>query len=651
MSTTAERAIPRHRKGRVRWSPGIYGDAHHAVADELAAAIDLKSFKSLAGDLTASQRAMIVDQALLLMEGNYVHLPLKRAMHAVDPVQRLKLLRFRLAQGEKMAELAFHQEMLRIFAAVRDLHTNYLLPRPFSDHAAFLPFLVEDYREKGKRKFLVSQVATGFNHPSFRPGVEVVYWNGMPIERAVELNGEWQGGSNPAASFARGLESLTIRPMLRSLPPDEEWVDVGYRAGAGGLQELRLDWQVLPADEPFGAFGHDGGERAAAGALGYDIQAHRIGQVKKTLFAPRAVEARRAAAATGAPQSVSDDALPTTMPDVLKARQVETASGTFGYIRIYTFSVRNADRFVEEFVRLAGQLPQNGLIVDVRGNGGGLIWAGERLLQTLTPGEIEPERVEFINSTVNSALCERHADNDMALRPWLESMRKAVATGATYSAGVPITDPASCNALGQRYCGPVVLVVDPLCYSTTDIFAAGFQDHAIGPVLGTGAATGAGGANVWGYDLLSDLDPQRYRPLPKGAGMRIAIRRTLRVGPRAGTPVEDLGVQPDELHEMTRDDLLKGNADLIEHAATLLAAQTVRELSGTAAKTGTGVRLTVHTRNLDRVDVFATNRPLGSRDVQDGESTVDVKVPGGTAELTLRGYDQGHLVASCRVPL
>ena len=33
---------------------------------------------------------------MLMLEGNYVHLPLKSAMHAVNPVQRLRLLRARL---------------------------------------------------------------------------------------------------------------------------------------------------------------------------------------------------------------------------------------------------------------------------------------------------------------------------------------------------------------------------------------------------------------------------------------------------------------------------------------------------------------------------------------------------------------------------
>ena len=40
---------------------------------------------------------------------------------------------------------------------------------------------------------------------SFEPGVDVLYWNGVPIKRAIELNGESQAGSNIDARFARGL--------------------------------------------------------------------------------------------------------------------------------------------------------------------------------------------------------------------------------------------------------------------------------------------------------------------------------------------------------------------------------------------------------------------------------------------------------------
>ena len=124
----------------------------------------------------------------------------------------------------------------------------------------------------------------------------------------------------------------------------------------------------------------------------------------------------------------------------------------------------------------------------------------------------------------------------------------------------------------------MVLVTDALCYSATDIFAAGFQDHRIGPVLGADDNTGAGGANVWTHALLLQLlgqngdaaDPLPGSPLRALAEKRRharRVRRTLRVGRQAGTEVEDLGVVPDERHKNTRRDVMEGNADLIEKAA------------------------------------------------------------------------------------
>jgi hypothetical protein len=77
-----------------------------------------------------------------------------------------------------------------------------------------------------------------------------------------------------------------------------------------------------------------------------------------------------------------------------------------------------------------------------------------------------------------------------------------VLTGATYSAGFPLTSDKRCNGIGQVYYGPVVLITDALSYSATDIFAAGFQDNGVGVVLGTDGNTRAGGANYWSLDNL-----------------------------------------------------------------------------------------------------------------------------------------------------
>ena len=223
--------------------------------------------------------------------------------------------------------------------------------------------------------------------------------------------------------------------------------------------------------------------------------------------------------------------------------------------------------FLERVHTARGLVPQNGLIIDVRGNGGGLILAGELILQTLTPRTIAPERVQFINGPATRALINRHSGakrpfQDLDLSAWKLSANQAVQTGATYTEAFPITDPVAANLVGQQYHGPVVLITDARCYSTTDIFAAGFQDHGIGKIIGVDGNTGAGGANVWTHDLLLELfkgvPDSPMAVLPKGIEMRVAIRRTLRTGSAAGTPVEDLGVNPDIAYKMNSQRFVPG---------------------------------------------------------------------------------------------
>jgi hypothetical protein len=633
------------------------------------------------GALTLADRIVLVDQALLMIEQCYVHLVLKRAMHAVDPVQRLRLLRDRLGtltEATRGPEVEFHRELGEIFASVRDLHTNYLLPAPFRGRTAFLPFLVERYfdpaADGGAEHYIVTKVAASLAHPTFVPEVEVLHWNGTPIRRAVEANARQQAGSNPAASFARGLDALTIRPLVRSLPPDDDWVVVTYRGRDGVVREIRLDWQVATAGPAGDGTGLDAATASvgARAAEGLDIEVLAVSEAKKMLFAPRAVAAAADIASPSPTTHVAVGAgdIATSMPTVFRAREVPTPAGTFGHIRIFTFSVDDADTFVAEFVRLAEQLPQQGLIVDVRGNGGGLIYASERLLQVLTPRDVDPEPAQMTTSPLMLDLCRRHApsplDPTFDLKPWITSLRQAVTTGAQYSNAFTITARDSANAVRQRYHGPVVLVTDALCYSATDIFAAGFQDHEIGPVLGVDANTGAGGANVWTHQLFKVLldspppggggGPNPFVDLPGGAGFRASVRRTLRVGAeRGGTPVEDLGVEPTERYRLSRADIVESNDDLMARAGELLAARPAYalDLDGPAEPRADGrMRFRLATAGLDRVDVAFDGRPVASLNQADLTRTHTLRPPApGPSHLDLAGWSAGTLVARRRLPL
>lgn len=558
------------------------------------------------------------------------------------------------------AEWLFHRKMSAIFHSVRDLHTNYLLPAPFAGQVAFLPFMIEKCYDAGGEHYLITRTVVGFTAPQFGPGAEVTHWNGTPIDRAVALNGAQFAGSNEAANLARGLDSLTLRPLVVQAPPDEDWVTLTYVGLDGSSQELREQWQVvsnLPPMTDLDAL------TASSALMGLDLDSDEKARARKLLHVPEVVELERhqEAAADPAPVAVGDSDLPTTMPGVFRARSVETAHGTFGHLRIFTFSVDDPVAFRDEFVRLAAALPQDGLIVDVRDNGGGHIHASEFTLQTLTPRRISPEPVQFISTPLNLRLCRRHRDNPSGidLGPWFDSLDLATETGATFSAARSITPEDGANDLGQTYHGPVVLITDARCYSATDIFAAGFADHRIGPILGVDDATGAGGANVWTHGLLTALlqepapaDPTTpYRPLPNGANLRVAIRRTLRVGELAGTPVEDLGVRPDAMHRMTREDLLAGNVDLLDAASAMLAAMPVRRLTVTTVLSGSTLAVGLDVTGLDRVDLYLDDRPISSEDVAD--ELVEIEIVEVTAGQTLRAdaFSEGSLVACRRAPV
>ena len=588
----------------------------------------------------------LVHLSIELLDKLYVHLPLKRSMYAVNPIQRLRLLQRRLADTRRpLSERGFYNEMLATFSQMRDLHTAFVMPEPFRSATAYLPFRLEACIENGKRHYLVSEMTGDGPVPAgFGRGAEVTHWNGVPIDRAVAANAEREAGSNAAARHAQGLASMTIRWLGQSLPPDEDWVNVSFiparSRATKGTKVARFTWQVF--------IQQSGAEHAVARAsaksmhLGMDARGEVERQVRQVIFG----RARRNTPASSAVVRAGD--LVSLMPEVFpSSRNVRTSHGRFAYVRIATFNVASDDEFLDEFVRLIGQLSPDGLILDVRSNGGGLIHAGERMLQLLTPRRVEPCRFHFLNSTRTEQITRRRAFAD-----WNQSIAQSVETGAEYSQGLHLLPLAAYNDIGQKYQGPVVLVTDALCYSTTDIFAAGFQDNAIGPILGIDEYTGAGGANVWEYPLIAQL-LRRSDRLPGKASFRFAVRRVTRIGKASGLPVEDLGVSPDEIHQFSRNDVLKRNVDLIDHAGRLLAALPRQRLAATPID-ATSVQ--IDSSNLDCVDAFLQERPLSSQRIAramqpKGRFTLTLPASRYARELRLEGFRRGQLVAATRVAL
>ena len=71
------------------------------------------------GYLSMQNQLTIIDQASALLTQAYVHLPLKRAMHASNPLERLRILRYAIQEEDfYFTDIEFHKELIRIFNSV-----------------------------------------------------------------------------------------------------------------------------------------------------------------------------------------------------------------------------------------------------------------------------------------------------------------------------------------------------------------------------------------------------------------------------------------------------------------------------------------------------------------------------------------------------
>jgi len=127
----------------------------HSADNDLGTVRTMPQFRShiAQGPLTDAQRRLVLDQAEILISEAYAHLPLKRAMHAVDPLQALRLLRHRLAD---LSETEFHVQLQRIFLGLHDLHTNYIMPTRYAGFA-FLGIFLERCVDGGRPAYLVTK--------------------------------------------------------------------------------------------------------------------------------------------------------------------------------------------------------------------------------------------------------------------------------------------------------------------------------------------------------------------------------------------------------------------------------------------------------------------------------------------------------------
>lgn len=521
--------------------------------------------------LTTTQRHDLIDLWTTLITDLYPHYLQKRALYGFDAIRALSALRRDIPY---LDSAGFLRELIGLINRLRDQHTQ-LYVGDDADQArslvASLPFLVEGFGSYVSPTFVVTKTTDEVDDRAFRPGVRLTTWNGVPFARAVDLYAETLTGGRPDARRARALETLTQRPLAYLPPPEELWVEVGYRRPDDDETDedrtIRFRWRAIRPESASSA-DHLLETRTRRAINATSESARRA---RKLLFATELWEAdQRADRAVARPAG----ALSTSFSDAVTAKVVPTPHGEFGYLRIWTFDVEHTHAFIDELSALLAELPSRGLIVDLRSNPGGVIDVAERMLQLFTDRPIEPARFACRATPAMVEITEADG-NGADLADWAASTRAAIDLGEEFSQHLTITDPDACHEIPRAYTGPVIAVVDANTYSCGDLFAAGIADHGIGGIVSVGAATGAGGANVWTSSEVEYAYHAAHRvlpPIPPGIGFTISVRRMVRSGDSAGVAIEDVGVLGDDAYEMTERDLVDGNQDLIDYCAGLLAS-------------------------------------------------------------------------------
>ena len=615
--------------------------------------------------MPVEEKRALLDQTERVLRELYAHLPFKPVFKSdnpnVNPFAAFAALRDQL---DTLSDFDFHTCMLLALSTARDIHTSYTAPSPYSGAVAFLPFQLRFYEQpKGKFHFVVAKTmatsSTGeFEHRHFRIGAEIVKWDNLGPMDASMVAAQLQPGANPDAELSRGAARMTIRSIgshgvagSGGIPPFQatNFVRIQYIAPrAKKKREITFPWQVATGfgSTPFSstAFSHSD---AMSSMQRWTKCSYRPDKVVANDTDNQDIFEARFASDPPAPNTID--------PELL--RNPRDPHWPIGYLRIRNFasetpSILEDAKFKEakELLARFNREAPGGLILDIRGNPGGQIRLAERMLQLLSPREIKPLRFHFARTPLVRQVIEKLRNNGASsaeFAAWLEPHPDDdLSEDAPLTPGRTITSPARANDTGQVYQGPVVLLLDALTYSAADMFAAGFQDHEIGELIGVDCSTGGGGANAWSYNDIRDNLPAvpgiELLELPRDCRLNVAVRRCTRVGPEP-LPIEEIGVAPSFFHARTKRDVLQGNRDLFQFASErLLRAPICRIDFEEPVRTPDALQVTLRTIGVRFVVFRDESKILMSSPVVEWEPrTFSLPIPDGKdepAQIRIEGF-------------
>ncbi|KAJ3077638.1 hypothetical protein HK102_005071, partial [Quaeritorhiza haematococci] len=519
-------------QGQGQWSWAKYGD----VKD------DIKFPK-----YTPEERTLVAKQAQAILDV-YVNRESKLANYGtdVDPLPRIADL---VAQAPSMSDSAFHLTLANIFLNLRDFHTNYFLPGPYSCYRAVYPieFTLIDSDDLANNPQVAVKALSSFPEvlemapdvaKKVRRGDVLLKMNGKTFG---ELYNEFQnitGGANKFGGHRSALGFISFRSGRLFPLPEETEVTYEFRRGnyvytVKAPLAARINDPCLASSLP-----------PAAGRLPPSPEPEIPIKEQLRTFSPHPfLDEMKEVFETN-----QDYPLNPTAEDILSWGTYNRGPTKLGIIRLESFSPAKVGS--EGTIQLIRNLLVNelkdtdALVFDIRDNGGGLIDLADGIPQFFV-SNFQPTGARALVSKVNEQVFNSASFQGTS---WQAAYNATLGTNKTYTPIVQFVSNEAANIYGQAYFKPVAVWNNGNCYSACDLFSANIQDSGAGVVIGEDPQSGAGGANVVQHrSFFVKTLPEVFEGLPGGQDMRVGWRQTVRTGKNQGALIEDTGVIADHV--------------------------------------------------------------------------------------------------------
>jgi hypothetical protein len=488
---------------------------------------------------SSQERQIVIDQARLLYNEVFVHQKLK-ITHFGESANPIPLLNEVEKQIGTLSDEIFFSKMMASYRTLRDGHTMVILPKPYACYSSSLPVIFKEVFSSQGKSFLAIKAMADDEFIKLLPksleveiGDVLTSYDGLSPEQAIKNFSLIATGANSEAVRKEAIHLLSWAPQAYTFTPKKDFITLGLKNSQGREYQVELPWIT----------------RENTKCLSSNIYEERYVGTGMSLY-------------NELPEiypSVNND-YQKTKDEVLKYKKITNINGTFGVIRLQSFSPTiKVDELIEEIKKIfeVKLHDTDGIIFDVRDNKGGIIRIAETIIQFFTSEKITPLNFRLkATKDLLYILEKRQFGEDH----FIKRLKYALQSNVFYSQAVSLdNDDEAQNSQGQFYFKPVVIFTNATCYSSCDMFAALAQDLDVAKVIGEDSSTGGGGAGVTSTSsIFSYLPPDEkgpFRVLPHQAEITAAFVQTLRVGKYKDQLIENAGVKSEQIIKPTVHDL------------------------------------------------------------------------------------------------